>query len=74
MAIFNRKAPYNDLPLLPPTLELETKKVLLKTISANRTLAQLNGAIINLSNLRLFIDTIHLRESKASSAIEKKNT
>jgi Fic family protein len=70
MANFDKKAPYNDLPLLPPKFELETKKVLLKTISASRALAQLNGALINLPNPRLFLDTIHLQEAKASSEIE----
>jgi len=70
MPLFDRKNPFNDLPLLPPKFELETKKVLLKTISASRALAQLNGALINLPNPRLFLDTIHLQEAKASSEIE----
>ena len=70
MTTFKREIPYNDLPLLPPKMELETKKVLLKTISASRALAQLNGALINLPNPRLFLDTIHLQEAKASSEIE----
>lgn len=67
---FNRQQPYNDLPLLPPKEDLETKRILLKTISASRALAQLNGAIINLPNPSLFLDTIHLQEAKASSEIE----
>jgi Fic family protein len=67
---FYRNVPYNDLPLLPPEAEVETKKVLLKTISASRALAKLNGALINLPNPTLFIDTIHLQEAKASSEIE----
>ncbi|MBT7464037.1 MAG: Fic family protein, partial [Bacteroidetes bacterium] len=66
----NRKLPFNDLPLLPPKAEIETKKVLLKTISASRSLAQLNGALINLPNPGLFLDTIHLQEAKTSSEIE----
>lgn len=70
MADFDRKTPYNDLPLLPPTVVLETTKVLRKTISASRALAQLNGAIVNLPNPQLFLDTIHLQEAKASSEIE----
>jgi Fic family protein len=70
MNLFIKEQPYNDLPLLPPNLELETKKVLLKTISASRALAHLNGALINLPNPRLFLDTIHLQEAKASSEIE----
>lgn len=67
---FDSKQPYNELPILPPEQDLETKKVLLKTISASRALAQLNGAMINLPNPRLFLDTIHLQEAKASSEIE----
>lgn len=70
MSNFNRELPFNDLPLLPPKKELETKKVLLKTISASRALAQLNGAMKNLPNTRLFLDSIHLLEAKASSEIE----
>lgn len=70
MSGFNNKQPYNDLPILPPKQDLETKKILLKTISASRALAQLNGAMINLPNPRLFLDTIHLQEAKASSEIE----
>ncbi len=70
MTQFDRRVPYNDLPLLPPQYELETRKVLLKTISASRALAQLNGALSNLPNPGLFLDTIHLQEAKASSEIE----
>ncbi|MCC5937149.1 MAG: Fic family protein [Lunatimonas sp.] len=68
--MFNRNIPYNYLPALPPQIELETKGILLKTISASRALSQLNGAIRNLPNPTLFLDTIHLQEAKASSAIE----
>ncbi len=67
---FDREKPFNNLPLLPPDQELATKEVLLKTITASRALAQLNGALINLPNPRLFLDTIHLQEAKASSEIE----
>ena len=67
---FNRNEPYNNLPLLPPNVDVETTEVLRKTITASRALAQLNGAITNLPNPRLFLDTIHLQEAKASSEIE----
>lgn len=70
MTVFNKTNPYNDLPLLPPQTELETKAVLTKTIKASRALAQLNGAIRNLPNPSLFLDTLHLQEAKASSEIE----
>jgi cell filamentation protein, protein adenylyltransferase len=36
--------PYNDLPLLPPKAELETKAVLRKGIAVNKALAELKGA------------------------------
>lgn len=70
MTAFDKDIPYNDLPLLPPKSNLETTKVLKKVISASRALSQLNGAITNLPNPQLFLDTIHLQEAKASSAIE----
>jgi len=70
MGKFNREKPYNDLPLLPPTADIETKNILRKTISAGRALAQLNGTLQNLPNPTLFLDTIYLQEAKASSEIE----
>ncbi|MBL1280136.1 MAG: Fic family protein [Fluviicola sp.] len=70
MSNFKKDIPYNDLPLLPPKSNLETTKILRKTITASRALANLNGAIINLPNPQLFLDTIHLQEAKASSEIE----
>jgi hypothetical protein len=41
---FDSNKPYNDLPLLPPKAELETKAVLRKAIAANKALAELMGA------------------------------
>jgi Fic family protein len=70
MSDFKKDIPYNDLPLLPPKSNLETTNILRKTITASRALANLNGAIINLPNPQLFLDTIHLQEAKASSEIE----
>lgn len=70
MSKFNREIPYNDLPLLPPKVDIETKEILRKTISAGRALAQLNGTLLNLPNPTLFLDTIYLQEAKASSEVE----
>lgn len=67
---FNHKLPFNGLPPLPPKADIETKKILKKTISAGRALAKLNGTLMNLPNPNLFIDTIYLQEAKASSEIE----
>ena len=67
---YNPLKPYNDLPDLPPKANIETIKILKKTISASRALSELKGAITNLPNPLLFIDTINLQEAQASSAIE----
>jgi Fic family protein len=70
MTKFDPKTPYNNLPLLPPKADIETKRILRKTISAGRALAQLNGTLHNLPNPTLFLDTIYLQEAKASSEVE----
>lgn len=67
---FRREKPYNDLPLLPPKTEVETKAILKKAIKANKALAELKskGAII--PNQNILIDTLTLIEAKDSSEIE----
>ncbi len=67
---YNLLKPYNDLPDLPPKIDIETKIILKKAISASRSLSELKGAITNLPNPLLFIDTINLQEARASSEIE----
>lgn len=67
---YNPEEPYNTLPLLPPTKDIENIKILKKAITASRALSELKGAITNLPNPTLFIDTINLQEARASSAIE----
>ena len=42
---------YKDLPLLPPTVELETKAVLKQAIVANQVLANLRGQALR--NMKL---------------------
>ena len=71
MKAINKDIPYNDLPLLPPKADLETTKILKKVITSSRALSQLNGAITNLPNPQLFLDTIHLQEAKASSEMSR---
>lgn len=67
---YNPLKPYNNLPDLPPQIDIETKSILKKAISASRALSELKGAITNLPNPLLFIDTVNLEEAQASSAIE----
>lgn len=67
---FDSKQPYNDLPLLPPPVDLETKLVLKKCISANKALAELKGAGDLIPNQAVLINAIPLQEAKLSSEIE----
>jgi Fic family protein len=67
---FNPLKPYNELPLLPPKIDVETKAVLKKTISAGRTLAELKGLGATIPNQSMLVNTLILQEAKASSEIE----
>lgn len=67
---FDPKMPYNDLPLLPPPVDLESKAVLKKAIAANKSLAELKGAGELIPNQGVLIQTIGLQEAKLSSEIE----
>jgi Fic family protein len=67
---FDPQKPYNDLPLLPPPADLETRAVLKKCIAANRALAELKGAGDLIPNQAILINSIPLQEAKASSEIE----
>ena len=67
---FDRSQPYNDLPLLPPTVELETKAVLKQAIAANRALANLRGLAAQIPNQGVLINSIVLQEARLSSEIE----
>jgi Fic family protein len=62
--------PYNDLPLLPPHSELETKQVLKACIAARAAVAELKQAGRLLPNQDVLINTIPLLEARASSEIE----
>jgi len=67
---FDPDTPYNDLPLLPPKTELETKAVLRKAIAANKALAELKGAGDLIPNQAILINSIPLQEARYSSEIE----
>lgn len=67
---FDRHQPYNDLPLLPPVHELETKAVLKRAIGANRALANLRGLAGQIPNQSMLINSITLQEARLSSEIE----
>jgi len=68
--MFDRNIPYNDLPLLPPEAELETKATLKQAITASRAVADLRGKAQQIPNQRMMIDSIVLQEARMSSEIE----
>lgn len=67
---FDKTRPYNDLPLLPPPLELETKAVLKANGDAKAALAGLREAGGLIPNQSVLINSIPILEAQASSAIE----
>ena len=67
---FDRLQPYNELPLLPPPVELETRAVLKQAINTNRVLANLRGLAAQIPNQGVLINSIVLQEARLSSEIE----
>ncbi len=71
MEPYDRNIPYNSLPCLPPAEVLyKDASVAQKLTEASRKLAELKGIASMLPNQSIFVNTISLREAKASSAIE----
>src|SRR3982751_3160007 len=62
--------PYNEIPLLPPKVDLETKAILKQCIEARAALAELKGAAELIPNPSILINTLPLLEAQASSEIE----
>ena len=62
--------PHNQLPPLPPPLELESRAVLKACITARAALAELKQAAELIPNQTMLINTIPLLEAKDSSEIE----
>jgi len=67
---YNRTRPYNELPLLPPQVEIESKLVLKNSVSASAALAELKGILNTIPNPAILINAIVLQEAKSSSLIE----
>jgi Fic family protein len=67
---FDPIKPHNDLQQLPPQVDVETKAVLKKAISANRALAELKGLGQTIPNQAVLVNSLILQEAKASSEIE----
>ena len=71
MKPYDRNIPYNDLPeLSPPEEKVITIEILHALNRANKALAELKGLAKKLPNQAMLVNTITLREAKASTDIE----
>ena len=64
------KVPYDSLPLLPPAVDVESKKVLKSAIGARSAVAALDQAAQLLPNPAVLLYAMPLLEAQASSEIE----
>ena len=67
---WNPAIPYDELPDLPPPIEIETKPVLKAAIEARVALATLDQAARRMTNPTVLINSLPLLEAQASSEIE----
>ncbi len=71
MVDFNAKVPFNDLPMLPPPLDVvETTEILKACIKARVALAELKQAAELIPNSAVLVNALPLLEARASSEIE----
>lgn len=66
----NPRTPFNDLPPLPPSADLETREILRDLNTASRALAELKGASRSVPNPQILLDGLAIQEALASSYIE----
>ena len=70
MANWNPTTPFQELPPLPPAVDIETKAVLRQCINSRAALAELKQAAQLFPNPAILINTLPLLEARASSEIE----
>lgn len=68
--MWHPEKPWNDIPLLPPATELETKAVLKQNIRSRAALGELKQAAALIPNQGMLINIIPLLEARDSSEIE----
>lgn len=68
--VYDPKTPYDDLPLLPPRIDINTPPVLMQCVNAARALGELKGAGSMIPDQTILINAIPLQEAKLSSEIE----
>ena len=67
---FSPDKPFDELPLLPSRIDIETKSILRKTTAAARALSELKSISACIPNPLLLIGSIPLLEAQVSSEIE----
>lgn len=67
---FLRDVPYNDLPDLPPPMDVETIPVLKMAVRAHKAIAELKVSGHLIPNQAVLIQALGLSEAKVSSEIE----
>jgi len=68
---YDRNQPYNHLPLLPPPEDKVISIEIMEAVNqANKALAELKGFARKIPNQSILVNTISLREAKASTEIE----
>ena len=68
--VFRPGHAYNELPLLPPKVDVETRAILKACIEARTALSELKAAGELIPNQAVLINSIPLLEAQASSEIE----
>jgi len=70
MSQFNPNIPWNDIPELPPAVDLESREILKACISAMTELSKANALVKMLPNEAVLVNTLPLQEARRSSEIE----
>ncbi|MGB5708436.1 MAG: Fic family protein [Arenicellales bacterium] len=70
MGKFDPAKPYNQLPILPPKAEIESKAILKKCVTARAALAELKQAGELIPNQAVLVNIIPILEARDSSEIE----
>ncbi len=70
MSTWRPERPYNEMPQLPPRVDVESKAVLRQCVTARAALAELKQAAGLIPNPAMLINTLPLLEAQASSEIE----
>lgn len=72
--MFDKKIPFNDLPILPWEFDFDQKEFLKLAIKASEEISKLNWLSYLIPNLEILISPLLVKESVESSAIENINT